>query len=412
MARALARFEQIGRFDPAQRDGYNRVVDEYRRARVALQETVIQARDAATDELEPLKQEMQAREQQLLSFLAKTPGAPQQKGAEPQRPIAPRELLLTCHPTARAWACLLADDTSVIDVIETAGLPDEKALARLISPLKTKRDAFDRLVILPFGAMRNIDVHRMPFWEDAAPLWSRIEVVYGLDLPPQETPDAREATPPKEAFVFVDSEGNLKYSRSAGAPMAKALTELHWQVRLQVGGAKQLGGLFGAAPRSISPASLDKSVKEWIAASDLFVYAGHADYAPSGGWIHALRIPDDAGILVGDILTLQRVPRHVLLLACESGRSDEETGGQEGLGLGQAFLMAGSRSLLATVRPVRDDVTAAVAAALVRRLSTAQPGVTSALLRTVLQEVRQMAWPREVAQSLDTELGAFRVFVP
>jgi CHAT domain-containing protein len=56
------------------------------------------------------------------------------------------------------------------------------------------------------------------------------------------------------------------------------------------------------------------------------------------------------------------VPDVVVLSGCETARTG--TAGPEGFGLAQAFAVAGAREVIAAIRPVRDEVSLAVAKAL------------------------------------------------
>lgn len=406
----IARFAQIDRFDAKKRESYDRAVAAYQHARLELEALVIPARDAPSNQLESLQREMQEREQALLSILATAGRASLSTGRPELRPIAPREMMLTCHPLRKQWACLLASSQAPPAVGYSDGPPDLAWLTRFLAPHSQELSTMERLVILPFGAMRHLDIHLLPLWPGGVPLWSRIEVVYGMDLP---APNSTQAQNLRDgAFLFVDPQRNLPENRQAAQDIDEALRSQGWRTQIQMGSVARLGGAQDVPPSVLKVSAQTKTVLSGIAANDLFIYAGHADYAEAGGWIHRLGLLDERGILVGDILTLQRAPSTVLLFACQSGRSDEETGGQEGVGLAQAFLLAGSQVVLATVRPVRDDVAAAVARALTRRLPKGGAGVSGALLRTIFAEVRQLAWSKDAAAELDTNLAAFRIFVP
>jgi cellulose synthase operon protein C len=58
-------------------------------------------------------------------------------------------------------------------------------------------------------------------------------------------------------------------------------------------------------------------------------------------------------LTLGDLLALNRVPAWVVLSGCETGRSSAEIP-VESLGLAHAFLLAGSRAVIASTRRADD----------------------------------------------------------
>jgi len=411
--RALARVERINRFAPTERQRYEQILAAYHEARRQLAQLTLDQMKAPGDTVQSLQTTMREREGELWSFLTTDQDEAGPRGQTPLRPIPERELLLTCHPKVRGWVCLLASPGHETQAVATNGPPTLQDLAGLlarIDGIKATPSAFDRLSIYSFGQVRDLNLSLLPFWEKEAPLGSRIDVVYGLDLPEQWNAGSAAGTQPPRAYVLADPHGDLKHARAGAPSLATSLSAAGWQVDLQVGAAAPIGGLIDSVLPAAPVVSSGDEVRKRIKQSRLFFYNGHASYSPLGGWRHRLEMPDQGDILVGDILTMSAVPETVLLFACESGRSDEETGGLEGMGLAQAFLWAGSHVVLASTKEVRDEVMAAVAEALAKRLSASRPVALGIELTNAVQEVRQLKWPAEVAHGLDHELGAFRVF--
>jgi len=85
----------------------------------------------------------------------------------------------------------------------------------------------------------------------------------------------------------------------------------------------------------------------------LFHYAGHGIFAGFAGWDSALSLAEDSRLTLGDVLALRPAPAWVVLSSCDAGRSSEQAPG-EGIGLANAFLLAGSQAVVAATRPVDD----------------------------------------------------------
>src|SRR6185295_13907303 len=106
-------------------------------------------------------------------------------------------------------------------------------------------------------------------------------------------------------------------------------------------------------------------------------YAGHGAFSGFGGWESSLLLAEDTRLTLGDLLALERVPSRVVLSGCETGRSSTETS-VESLGLAHAFLLAGSREVVASTRPADDRTVPAFFADLYRRLDR-EPDLAVAL---------------------------------
>lgn len=95
---------------------------------------------------------------------------------------------------------------------------------------------------------------------------------------------------------------------------------------------------------------------------DVFHFAGHGMLMPGNPWASHIRVANGERITLEDVLATGRGPEIVILNGCETG---SRTGAAEffSFGLAEAFLMVGSRAVVATTRKVRDED----AAAFVRR---------------------------------------------
>jgi cellulose synthase operon protein C len=129
--------------------------------------------------------------------------------------------------------------------------------------------------------------------------------------------------------------------------------------------------------------------------------AGHGAFAGRGGWGSELRLAGGARLSVGDLLALPRAPRRVVLSACEGGRA-EPGAALEGLGLAQAFVVAGAGEVIAANRPIGDAATEAFMADLYRQLAAGTE--PAAALREA-----QLAWHQRAPAA---DWASFRLFLP
>ncbi|MCL6526774.1 MAG: CHAT domain-containing protein [Thermaceae bacterium] len=116
--------------------------------------------------------------------------------------------------------------------------------------------------------------------------------------------------------------------------------------------------------------------------------ATHGVFRPDNPMFSGLRL-SDGWLTARDLYRLRLRAELVVLSACETGVSTP-VGGDELLGLARGFLFAGAPCLVASLWPVRDEVTALLMAEFYRHL---QAGATvSSALRTAQQTLRK-AYP-------------------
>lgn len=413
-ARGLWALSQLGRasaMSPAQRREWDAALADFRRARQQLDELTAAAGWDAELPAKALLAEQPQRQQQLHALLD---DALRRLGSAPAqqefRPPQADELMLTCHPgSGAAWHCF-AWDRQGIRHFSLARM-DAAQLAAGLSGIREKLTAARRLTVIGYGGMRAIDLHLLPWPGAKRSLDEKLAVVYALDLPWLKPPPSQSAN---KALLIFDPQGQLPRLRRAAEPIGRALRAQGFTLVSLPAGAVRIGEYAGR-PLAQPTAAVD-SLPELLNQVTLFLYGGHGDYEPVGGWGHKLRTADGAGLLVDDILMLERGPQKVLLLGCNTGQSAEEVGGIEGLGLAQAFLIRGSAWTIATVRPVSDPVAAELAVAMVtsgKGLAGAS-SVTSAADEpaALLEAARRTVLAKLGSDAARQELGAFRVFVP
>jgi hypothetical protein len=250
------------------------------------------------------------------------------------------EVLLIYHPLPQGlWAGFAATERG-IEVAPRFRLPkdltDESKLSRLLlKPFRSSIEASERVRVLPYGPLRAVDFHALPFGgKSGAPLVAHHVVVYSLDVSAPATPAGRRAV--VVANPLNRSYGFLPAAREEAKEVAAAVQAWGWEV------TKLEGPKAGA-----------EAVRKTISAAGLFHYAGHGIFAGFGGWDSELPLARESSLTLGQVLTLRPAPVRVVLSSCDVGRSSGEAPG-EGIGLANAFLLAGSQEVIAATRPVND----------------------------------------------------------
>ncbi len=293
-------------------------------------------------------------------------------------PLAAGEVLLAFHPLPDGWAGFAADATGVVarrlgrveDVLEQPALVAERLLVPFAAQIRRAR----QVRLLPYGPLRRVDLHALPFDSDV--LLAAKPVAYALDLPASPAAALQGA----RALVVGDPQGNLPGARSEAGQV---------EAELQAGRpSPEVRVLLGR--QATGPA-----VRPLLAASGLFHYAGHAVFA---GWDSHLPLAAGGRLTVDDVLALPRSPARVVLSGCETGASSEESA-VESIGLAHAFLAAGSTTVIAAVRPVADRESAALMQSFyaelpAERLDGGGPAPRPAHLATEGRELRLAELPR------------------
>jgi cellulose synthase operon protein C len=384
LLRQLARGDRLAQLTPAEQATWDTALGEFRQRRMAADEATTADWALPKDQLWRVLDERARRyavaERSLDRAFAVLGSAGRRDGALP--PPQPGEVTLAYHPIAGRWVGFAQIGQLVAvhpfdlspDVLASPG----KLAAQLLVPFQAEIERARRVRILPYGALRGVDFQALPFAGDV--LLAAHPVVYGLDL---TTP--RDASPPAKprALVVANPLLDLPQAAHEGEVVAAALRS-GWSVTLLQG-----------------PSATVEAVKAALADSDLFHFAGHGFFAGTGGWESDLRLAGGSRLTVADLLALRRVPRWVVLSGCETGRSSEAP--IEGLGLAQAFVLAGSRAVIATTRTVEDRD----AEAMVKDLYTHETGTPPDLAALLRQA--QLAWRK---RDPNAHWASFRVFEP
>lgn len=191
---------------------------------------------------------------------------------------------------------------------------------------------------------------------------------------------------PGPVLVVADPQGNLPSARREASAVLQAL-----EGRTPAGSVSTLLGAQATSPE----------VRRALAGASWLHYAGHAAFAVDDPWRSELPLAGGGRLSIGDVLALPRAPAVVALFACESGRTDARA---EGIGLAQAFLVAGSRAVFAATRPVADELAAELASQMYGNVVASPPTQPANLLRRAQLALRSRGDRRD--------WGAFRVLLP
>lgn len=380
--------DRVTHLPAAQRARWDTALSAYRQEREALDEEAARDWRLAAARLAEVRQARRLREERLRALLEEAFSllAPASTGS-PTRGVrarpGPGELWLVYYPAPRGWVGFAADDRHVtarfLEPFAPGASPATLA-ATLLEPFHEALAAATRVTLVPYGVLRAVDFHALPFNGDA--LVAGRPVAYALDLasPAPDGAEARERT----ALIVADPESNLPQAREEARHVHEALRE-DWQVHVLSG-----------------PAATGAGVRAALEGAELFHYAGHGRFAGLGGWESTLPL-HEGRLMVGDVLALRRVPAWVVLSGCETVRAAQDSP-VEGLGLAQAFLAAGARGAVAAWREVDDTHAMELMRALYRhggpRTSTELPDA----LRRAQLELR--------ASRPDADWAAFRALVP
>ena len=248
------------------------------------------------------------------------------------------EVILAYHPLPKGrWAGFAATVRGI--TVKTFKLPpepatDEERSQILLKPFQSAIAASQYVRVLPYGPLRSVDFHVLPLGGE--PLLASHLVVYSLDLPVHSSPAPTGGQ--QMALVVSNPQGNLPAAHEEAKAVADAIQTWGsgWRLETLQSQKAQSEAVLAALPTA-----------------HLFHYAGHGVFAGFAGWDSELPLAGNSRLTLGDVLALQAAPAWIVLSSCDAGRSSEEAPG-EGIGLANAFLLAGSQAVVASPRRVSD----------------------------------------------------------
>ena len=270
------------------------------------------------------------------------------------------ELLLTYYPLNKdTWISFAYDSLGIMSRkfnFNIKNITKDSFSKLLINPFKDKIEKNSLIKILAYGELDRVDFHSIPYKKGK--LIEYKNIVYSLDLNPDsskqiittnkqvittKTGDFNEKSIKQlktNMFLLVtDPRNNLTYSELEGKEIKRNVENKQNEFKILQ--------LHGSAASS-------KAVYNNLLKSNLFHYSGHGLFKGFGGWQSSLWLAHNTELRVKDIFTLQRSPYLSVLLGCETAKTDLSQSNH--IGLAQAFAIAGSRFVIASSRPVKDNI--------------------------------------------------------
>lgn len=292
------------------------------------------------------------------------------------------ELLLAFHESEGGWAVFAMDDEGLVakEVPVDARASPQKLAESLLGAVLAKIKANQRLKLVSFGVLHQVDFHALPF--QGAPLVSTKSVVYSVGIPAASAPEDTF----EHAYVMAPY-ASLKQTQQEAQMVKDQLSAQGFDVRSiqkMKSGSTELMRMW----KQRRPG--------W------FHYAGHAQYRGRDGWQSYLGTEARPIWTIGDIVAMEHSPLRVVLSGCETAQTSSV--GASSLGLAQAFVLAGSKWVIAASRPIKDTEAQVLVGALYGEQNAQvrdDPGAWLAgAQREILKRSPQIDWP------------AFRVLVP
>lgn len=347
LLRQLVFRDRLTQLNPDEQQKWDQALTRYQALRASINQEAARQWKLPLDQVEPSKEKhasQLAQAQQDLDRAVAGLGDPAERGESRLSPPGQGELILAYHPLSKGWVGFAAHEGDVeFSKFEMAADPpaDPQTQARLLlAPFRKAIEHAVRIRVLPYGVLRNVDFHALPFGGE--PLLAHHLVVYSLDLPIHPGRPSPALSGQSVALLVSNPQSDQGYLPAAQQE-AKTVAEAigNW------GHGWTLKRLDG---KEASSSAVSAALRD----ADLFHFAGHGSFAGFAGWDSALPLADRSRLTLGDVLMLHPVPRWVVLSACDAGRSSEQAPG-EGIGLANAFLLAGAQAVIAATRPVVDD---------------------------------------------------------
>ena len=347
LSRQLRQSIRHRRLDPSQRQRWYAFVAEYRAEREWLERASAASWEWAAQEVEAEQRKRRERRDQLSRRLDRL--MTDIKGAESQPlgelDLAEDELALLFHPLPVGWAVFskTGDDLAVSRIDCSAEGSARQTAVCLLDSQRELLGKAGRLRILASGALASVDFHTLAV--NSTLSVSTLPVTYDLDLGggTDQPPNRR-----RRILILSDPTEDLPAARTEGATVERLLAK-HAQVEVLAGAQAKVSSLRAALGRASG-----------------FHLAGHATFRGRDGWESYIPLAEDSQFAIEDILALERVPEWVVLSGCNTARGSQHGEGLESIGLAQAFLAAGSRVVVAAVRPVEDQAAAELTEAFYR----------------------------------------------
>lgn len=332
--RAVHIEQHIASLPAPMRERWQRASADYQNLRDELMAKTRLSWTLPADELRLLERHKEQSARRLRRILDDAVAAVSDAPADvPGLTLADGELYINFTKLPEGWAAFSFDGDTLTALRVNCADPSRSALAEcLIASLADPIGHAKLLRLSTPGELRDVDFHALS-WRDGL-LIDHLPIVYVADIA------RRDQTVPDQgrAVLVADPSGDLIQAREEVAAVQRLLER---------GGRWSTNVIAGVHAES-------QAVISALSGAGLFHYAGHARFEGLAGWDSALHLANGTRLDVGDVLALGRAPAIVILSGCETGAFAMADGPAASMGLANAFLAGGTRTVVATTRPVDD----------------------------------------------------------
>jgi tetratricopeptide (TPR) repeat protein len=339
-ARYAARSDRLERLSVEDRRQWDLALEHYTRSRRTIEEEAMEDWRVPRQALGRVRAEREARAEEAWQTLDSAYRLLVDGDGTPSRgpsAVTRDQVEIALFPAAKSWVAF----TRTREGVESHRFRDDaldstETASSVLEMLSKELDRARRVIFLPFGRSDHLDWHAVS-WR-GAPLVARFEVEYGFDLPKAVTKPVPEDRSSR-ALLVVNPTEDLQEADKEGDLVARAL------------------GASWTITRLDRRAGDRTTVLQLLPNVGLFHYSGHAQAAgSSGGGSTALILAGGARVQLGDLLALPRLPAVVVLSACQAAATAPilTESSTSMVGLAQAFLVAGTHSVVAPTRDVAD----------------------------------------------------------
>lgn len=272
-------------------------------------------------------------------------------------------LLLAYEPLDQGFAAVAASPRAVV-----GARVDGDAL---LAPFDAAIAAARRIRVLAPPSLAHVDFHALSFRGRPLAAHGIVEYVIASALP-------RSGERRRGALVVGDPSGDLPGARAEAGWVRDALAARGNDVTY-------LSQADATSARLLAA----------LGAADVLHFSGHALHERDHAWGAALSLHRTDRLEIADVLAAPRVPPVVILAACNGAKQEGDA-----LGIAHAFVLAGSRAVVAPSRAVSDALSLAFA----RRFH----GVWDGRPESASEAVREA----QLATMPEGDWAAFRIFVP
>lgn len=275
------------------------------------------------------------------------------------------------HPGLDRWWAILRDNQHTLAWSVPARQDDlETASEELLSAAPRDLSKYSEIQLVPGGAMREVDLHALPYRGKALALWAPLTYA---------APRASSRVTPTPSYALLVGDGRVTLqSMRELDDVSSAL--LKRGVRVERAGQSALD---------------QAQLARLLAGAQLLHFAGHAERSEEA-LRTGLRVRDDLWLTVADVLASPKVPTTVVLSGCDTSRDRLQ---DPGWSMADAFIISGAQEVVGTSRPVAG----ALALEMMTRFYAVDGPAALALfeaVRGIASDERMLDWP------------AFRAIVP